>query len=108
MGTMTPITYNDDLAREIIHFGVLAADVEALKPRPASSVPNPDGSAQYETNAEYTRRIISAAILHLIHVGLLDMGLILPVLDVVPVKKDSGHHNGEAGGHEEIPLEGHC
>ena len=71
MGTMTPITYNDDLAREIIHFGVLAADVEALKPRPASSVPNPDGSAQYETNAEYTRRIISAAILHLIQVGLL-------------------------------------
>jgi hypothetical protein len=68
---MTSVTYDPELAREVIHFGVLAADMEALRPRPVSSVPNPDGSAQFETNAEYTRRIIGCAILHLIKVGLL-------------------------------------
>ena len=61
---MTQITYDPGLAGEIVHYGVLAADMEALKPRP-------DGSTQFETNAEYTRRIIGCAILHLIEVGLL-------------------------------------
>jgi hypothetical protein len=68
---VTQATYDPDLARQVIQFGVFAADMEALKPRPVSSVPNPDGSAQYETPAEYTRRIITAAIVHLIEVGLL-------------------------------------
>lgn len=68
---MSQITYDPDLAREIIRFGVLAADMEALKPRPFSSVPNPDGSHQRETDAEYTRRIVGTAIAHLITHGLL-------------------------------------
>ena len=68
---MTPVTYDPDLAGQIVHYGVLAADMEALKSRPVSSVPNPDGSAQFETGAEYTRRIIGCAVLHLIETGLL-------------------------------------
>lgn len=68
---MSQITYDPELAGEIVHYGVLAADMEALKPRPVSSMRNSDGSAQYETGAEYTRRIIGCAILHLIEVGLL-------------------------------------
>jgi len=68
---MTQITYDPELAGEIVHYGVLAADMEALKPRPVSNVRNPDGSAQHETNAEYTRRIIGCAVLHLIETGLL-------------------------------------
>jgi hypothetical protein len=68
---MSQITYDRELAREIIHIGDLAADMEALKPRPFSSVRTPDGSAQYETGSEYTRRIIGCAISHLLRTGLL-------------------------------------
>lgn len=56
----------------IIHFGSIAADHELLnKPMPRSSVPNPDGSPQFETPAERTRRIIATAVTHLVDVGLL-------------------------------------
>jgi hypothetical protein len=68
---MSQTTYDPELAGQIIHYGVLAADMEALKLTPASSVRNPDGSAQYETGAERTRRIIGCAVTHLLNVGLL-------------------------------------
>ena len=60
-----------DMLDEVIQFGVMAADMEALKPRPMSPIRNPDGSAQRETGAEYTRRIVGHAIRHLVEVGLL-------------------------------------
>lgn len=56
----------------IIHFGAMAADHELLnKPVPVSSVRNPDGTAQHETAAERTRRIIATAVTHLVDAGLL-------------------------------------
>jgi hypothetical protein len=60
-----------DILADVIHLGVLAADMEALGPQRFSSVRNPDGSAQPETHAEHTRRIIGAAIRHLVAAGLL-------------------------------------
>jgi len=68
---MSQATYDPDLAGAIIRYAALAADMEALKPTPASSVRNPDGSAQYETGAERTRRIVGRAVTHLLEVGLL-------------------------------------
>lgn len=61
-----------DLTQEIVHIGVLAADMEALRqPVPFSSVRNPDGSRQHETPAEHTRRLVGTAIRHLLEQGLL-------------------------------------
>jgi hypothetical protein len=68
---MTQAPHDPDLAREIVRAGVLAADMEALKPGPASTVRNPDGSSQRETPAEYVRRIVGTAVMHLIEQGLL-------------------------------------
>ena len=70
MSTETP-AYDPDVARTVIRYGVFAADMEALKPRPVSSVRNPDGGPQGETAAEFTRRIITTAITHLLDNGLL-------------------------------------
>lgn len=63
-----------ELRDEVIHMGVMAADLEALTPDPpVSRIRNPDGSAQRETGAEFTRRIVGTAIRHLIDVGLLEV-----------------------------------
>ena len=64
---MTP----EETAEAVVSVAVFAADCEALNPAPLSSVPNPDGSRQRETNAEFTRRIVRTGILHLIEQGLL-------------------------------------
>lgn len=61
------------LLEEIIQYGVIAADMEMLGVTPLSSVRNPDGSAQYETAAERTRRLVNAAIRHLVREGLLQV-----------------------------------
>jgi hypothetical protein len=66
-----PVTYDQELAREVIRFGMFAADTEALKPRPVSRVPGPDGGPQGETAAEFTRRIVGKTITHLLDNGLL-------------------------------------
>lgn len=66
-----PVEFDQDMADEILRLAVMSADMEALKPRPVSSVPNPDGSAQYETASDYTRRIVRAAILAMLEQGLL-------------------------------------
>jgi len=39
-------------------------------PAPLSSIRNPDGSLQNETQAEHTRRVIRAALLHLLEQNL--------------------------------------
>lgn len=70
---MTTHSYDPALAAEVIRFGVFAADMEILncKPTPVSAIRNPDGSTQPETGAERTRRVVSAAITHLLDVGLI-------------------------------------
>ena len=60
-----------EIAAAIVKTAVLAADMEALSPPPVSRVRNPDGSAQGETGAERTRRIVETAVMHLIEQGLL-------------------------------------
>lgn len=61
-----------DLMDEIIRTGVIAADMEMLNtPPPLSSIRNPDGSLQYETQAERTRRLVNVAIRHVVDNGLL-------------------------------------
>lgn len=61
---------SEETAEAVASIAVLAADIEAMNPAPVSSVPDPDGSRQRETHAEFTRRIVRAAILHLIEQGL--------------------------------------
>ena len=68
---MTQATHDPDLTEDILRSAVRAADMEAFKAAPASSVRNPDGSAQRETQAEFTRRIVRAAVTHLLDQGLL-------------------------------------
>jgi hypothetical protein len=57
-------------ATAVIRVADFAADTEAMKTTPASSVRNPDGSQQRETAAEHTSRIVRAAVMHLLEQGL--------------------------------------
>jgi hypothetical protein len=68
---MTQATQDPELTEDILRSAVRAADMEAFKAAPVSSVRNPDGSAQRETQAEFTRRIVRAGVTHLIEQGLL-------------------------------------
>ena len=68
---MTQPSRDPDLTEDILRTAVRAADMEAFKAAPVSSVRNPDGSAQRETQAEFTRRIVRAGVTHLIDNGLL-------------------------------------
>lgn len=61
------------LLDEIIHTAVLAADMEAMSAGPPSRIRNPDGSAQGETQAERTRRLVNTAIRHAVDNGLLQV-----------------------------------
>lgn len=70
MSTGTP-AYDQELARQVIRFGMFTADMEALKPRPVSSVRGPDGRAQGETAHEFVKRVVSTTITHLLDTGLL-------------------------------------
>jgi hypothetical protein len=64
-----PVTDN---LRAIMRLADGAADYELVcQPTPASSVRNPDGSAQPETMAERTRRITETVIMYVIENGLL-------------------------------------
>lgn len=61
----------DDL-RAIMRLVDGAVDYELLcQPVPVSSIRNPDGSPQSETQAERTRRIVETAIMYAIENGLL-------------------------------------
>jgi hypothetical protein len=66
-----PAEFDRAMADRILHYGVMAADMELLCPGPASTVPGPDGSVQPEMPADRTRRIARAAVLHLLEQGLL-------------------------------------
>jgi len=68
---MTDTGQDLDPAAGLVRIAVFAADFEAMKPRPASKVPDPNGLVQGETAAEFTRRIIEAGVMHLIEQGLL-------------------------------------
>lgn len=62
---------DEGLLEDVLRAAFFAADFEAMEPRPVSSVRNPDGSPQQETNAEFTRRVVRTAVLHLLEQGLL-------------------------------------
>ena len=60
-----------DVNAELVQIAALAADHEILNNRRTSSVPNPDGSAQVETQAEMIHRAVETGVMHLIETGLL-------------------------------------
>lgn len=60
--------------RNILRACTMAVDMELLgKPAPASSVRNPDGSQQSETQAERSRRIVETAVMYAVENGLLSV-----------------------------------
>ena len=61
----------DAAAERLVYFATFAADHELLKPRQASRVRGPDGEVQGETAHEIVTRIVTAAVLHLVEIGLL-------------------------------------
>ena len=79
-------------ARALVSIAVFAADHEALKPVPPSSIRGPDGQLQRETAHELTSRIVTAAVLHLVEIGLLVVPEDLDVrLDrYLPMTRDDG------------------
>jgi hypothetical protein len=60
-----------EVMKDIIRAAGFAADHEAMKPGPVSRIRNPDGSPQGETAAEFTARIVTAAVMHVVEIGLL-------------------------------------
>ena len=81
-----------EVAEALVSIATFAADHEAMKPRPRSAVRNPDGGVQGETQSELTRRLVGAAVLHLVEIGLLvvpeDFAARLD--DWLPVSRDAG------------------
>lgn len=70
---LTEAIQKDEQFGRIIQFGYIAADLEAMKPPQISRVQNPDGSAQPETSAEYTRRLIETVVRYLVDNRLLNI-----------------------------------
>lgn len=54
------------ITRELIQIAAIAAQHEILNNPKNSSVPNPDGSPQVETEAEREQRVLETGIMHLI------------------------------------------
>jgi hypothetical protein len=90
----------DETAERLTYFASMAADDEALKPRPRSRVRNPDGSSQYETPAEFTRRVVTAGVLHLVEIGLLEVPADFEARldDYLPLSRDDGAWREPSGG----------
>lgn len=63
--------FDQDAARDIIRWAMFAADAEAGRPGPPSRIPNPDGSSQPETRAEFISRLTRTIVLYLLETGLL-------------------------------------
>ena len=62
-----------EVMKDILRAAGFAADHEAMKPGPPSRIRNPDGSAQGETAVEFTTRIVTAAVMHVVEIGLLEV-----------------------------------
>jgi hypothetical protein len=62
--------FDRETAENVVRAAMLAANTEAVKPRPVSRVRNPDGSAQGETMAEHDSRIVRTAVMHLLEQNL--------------------------------------
>jgi hypothetical protein len=62
--------FDRGVAADVIRAADMAASTEAGKPVPVSSVRNPDGSPQLETQAEHDGRIVRTAVMHLLEQGL--------------------------------------
>jgi hypothetical protein len=82
----------DEVAERLVYFATFAADDEALKPRPASSVPGPRGEVQSETAHEFVRRVVAAGVLHLVEIGLLAVpdDFTARLDDYLPLQRDDG------------------
>jgi hypothetical protein len=59
--------------RFVTQAGIMAADLELLKPVPVSRVRAPGGGEQGETAAERTSRAVGTAVWHLVEQRLLDL-----------------------------------
>lgn len=63
--------FDREVAANVVRAASMAASVEALRvPAPLSSIRNPDGSLQNETQAEHDSRIVRTAVLHLLEQNL--------------------------------------
>lgn len=63
--------FDREAARNVVRCVVLAADSEIRRaPVPFSSVRNPDGSRQAETQSERETRLVRTAVMHLLEQGL--------------------------------------
>jgi hypothetical protein len=72
-GPGLPGTWNEpdtEVLEQLTHNAMFAADDEAMKPGPPSSIRNPDGSRQGETPHEHTTRVVRAALRMLLANGL--------------------------------------
>jgi hypothetical protein len=92
-GTPTATTgmteVNPDQAATLIHYAVQAADGEA------QLNPPPDG----ETPGDYTRRLVTAAVLHLVEQGLLVIPTDLErrIAEPIPADRQAARRTGEPG-----------
>jgi hypothetical protein len=63
--------FDHDVAGNVVRAAAMAASSEALRiPTPFSSIRNPDGSLQNETQAEHDGRIVRTAVMHLLEQNL--------------------------------------
>jgi hypothetical protein len=85
------VTVPDDVAQSLVYFAAFAASHESLRPGPPSRITGPDGRPQPETTQEFVTRVVTAAVLHLVEIGLLavpdDIGQRLE--DYLPMSRDS-------------------
>lgn len=65
------VEFDREAARNVVRCAVLAAQGEvSRKPVPFSSIRNPDGSRQPETQNECETRLVRTAVMHLLEQGL--------------------------------------
>jgi hypothetical protein len=62
--------FDSGTAENVLRAAVFAADLEASRPGPPSTIRNPDGSQQGETGHERTVRIVRTAVMHLLEQNL--------------------------------------
>jgi hypothetical protein len=81
-----------EVMEDILRAARFAADHEAGKPGPVSRIRNPDGSPQGETMVEFTTRIVTAAVMHVVEIGLLTVpeDIATRLDDWLPVSREDG------------------
>lgn len=84
-----------EIMKSILWAAIMAADLEALKPGPPSHIRNPDGSQQGETAAEFTKRIVTTGVMHVVEIGLLTVpdDIATRLDDFLPVGREDEPEN---------------